>query len=162
MSIALEHPSELVSMEPLKDSELPTIFGVPLKYVSLATVQTQSSFFTDLVAHDTKFGFDSGLLAKRPALIYQIMHYSRVMHVRTGRYFTSTAVLLAEVFKFVFCAVVVVMALMKRKRREGDTLRWKDMWSEMFGGDAWKLSIPAGLYTVACFPSILISHPGSE
>jgi UDP-sugar transporter A1/2/3 len=77
------------------------------------------------------------------------MHYSRIMHVDNGRYFTSTAVFFSEVSKCVFCVIVVVIAFVKRKSKEGNQWSWKDMYSEMFGGDAWKLSIPAALYTVA-------------
>lgn len=58
-----------------------TLFGVPLKLVSLVTLTVQNS-----------------------SLIL-VMHYSRIMTDAKGRYFTSTAVLLNEVVKLIisFC-----------------------------------------------------------
>ena len=116
----------------------------------------------DILAHNTKLCTDSGLLANRNSLIGQIMHYSRIMHVDNGRYFPSTAVFLSEVSKFGFCVIVVVGAFIKRKSKEGHPWSWKNLWSEMFGGDAWKLSVPAALYTVASGSSMLTSCLASE
>jgi hypothetical protein len=73
------------------------------------------------------------------------------MPVDHGRYFTSTAVFLSEVSKFVFCVVVVAVVSIRKKEQEGKQLLLVDLFSEIFGGDAWKLSIPAGLYTVVSF-----------
>ena len=84
------------------------------------------------------------------------------MHVDNGRYFPSTAVFLSEVSKFGFCVIVVVDAFIKRKSKEGHPWSWKNLWSEMFGGDAWKLSVPAALYTVASGSSMLTSCLASE
>lgn len=76
------------------------------------------------------------------------MHYSRIMPVDNGRFFTSTAVFLSESSKFLFCLVVVLVVFIKKKKQEGISWTFKDILFEIFGGDAWKLSIPAGLYTV--------------
>ena len=74
------------------------------------------------------------------------MHYSRIMPVIQGaRYFTSTAVLLNEIIKLVICVAVVIYD----KSREGKPWSLVGLWNEIFGGDAWKLTIPAALYTVA-------------
>lgn len=148
-------------MENFKEPALPTAYGVPLKYISLCTVRT-CYVGIDILAHNTKLCTDSGLLADRNSLIGQIMHYSRIMHVDNGRYFTSTAVFLSEVSKFGFCVIVVVVAFIKGKSKEGNPWSWKNLWSEMFGGDAWKLSVPAALYTVASGSSMLTSCPASE
>ena len=76
------------------------------------------------------------------------MHYSRIMPVINGaRYFTSTAVFLNEVLKLVICGAVVIID----KRRSNKRLSLTELWDEIFGGDAWKLAIPAALYTVIHF-----------
>jgi len=91
------------------------------------------------------------------------MHYSRIMpEVDTGRYFSSTAVFLSEVFKCLFCVAVVGNAFVKRNQKEGISWSWKGLLSEMFGGDAWKLSIPAALYTVTFLLLIANLFPASE
>src|SRR5271156_618336 len=73
------------------------------------------------------------------------MHYSRIMPVVNGaRYFTSTAVLLNEILKLVICVAVVI----RDKNREGIPWSIHSPRAEIFGGDAWKLTIPAALYTV--------------
>lgn len=76
------------------------------------------------------------------------MHYSRIMPVVNGeRYFTSTAVLMNEILKLFICVAVV----MREKARENRPWSLKELWAEIFGGDAWKLTIPAALYTVPLF-----------
>ena len=73
------------------------------------------------------------------------MHYSRIMPVIDGaRYFTSTAVFANEVLKLFICTAVV----MRDKAKEGRPWSLVGLWTEIFGGDAWKLMIPAALYTV--------------
>jgi Nucleotide-sugar transporter len=67
------------------------------------------------------------------------------MPVTNGaRYFASTAVFLNEVVKLVICSAIVI----REKAREGRPWSLAALWDEMFGGDAWKLAIPAALYTV--------------
>ncbi|KAF5099502.1 hypothetical protein D0Z00_001634 [Geotrichum galactomycetum] len=70
----------------LANESVPTLFGVPLKLVSLCTLMIQNS-----------------------SLIL-VMHYSRIMpgYDAESRYFASTAVLLNEVIKFFFCLFVSV------------------------------------------------------
>lgn len=66
------------------------------------------------------------------------MHYSRIMPgYENVRYFASTAVLLNEILKLVFCSLVAV-------KQQG----LKGAWDDVFGPDCWKLSIPAFLYTL--------------
>ena len=61
-----------------------------------------------------------------------------------ARYFTSTAVFMNEILKLIVCTTVVV----RDKMHEGKPWSLHDVWQECFGGDAWKLAIPAALYTV--------------
>jgi UDP-galactose transporter len=76
------------------------------------------------------------------------MHYSRIMPVVNGeRYFTSTAVFLNEVIKLLICVGVVL----HDKAVAGKPWSLAGLWNEVFGGDAWKLMIPAALYTVPLF-----------
>jgi solute carrier family 35 (UDP-sugar transporter), member A1/2/3 len=67
--------------------------------------------------------------------------------VNGERYFTSTAVLMNEILKLFICVGVV----MREKARENKPWSLKELWAEIFGGDAWKLTIPAALYTVPLF-----------
>ncbi|KAK9368289.1 nucleotide-sugar transporter-domain-containing protein [Lipomyces kononenkoae] len=80
--------------------DVPRLFNIPLKYISLVTLTFQNS-----------------------ALIL-IMHYSRVMPGYDGssRYFASTAVLLNEVIKLCLCSTVVAYD-------RGFQLGWKEVFS---------------------------------
>jgi solute carrier family 35 (UDP-sugar transporter), member A1/2/3 len=77
------------------------------------------------------------------------------MPVDHGRYFTSTAVFLSEVSKLSFCLVVVVVVFIRKKAKDSRPWSLQNLWSEILGGDAWKLSIPAGLYTVISSSTVL-------
>jgi solute carrier family 35 (UDP-sugar transporter), member A1/2/3 len=57
-----------------------------------------------------------------------------------------------EILKLLICVAVV----MRDKARENKPWSLKDLWAEIFGGDAWKLTIPAALYTVPLF--LMISN----
>jgi UDP-galactose transporter len=66
------------------------------------------------------------------------MHYSRIMPgYENVRYFASTAVLLNELLKLIFCSLVAV-------NQQG----LKAAWEDAFAPDCWKLAIPAFLYTL--------------
>jgi solute carrier family 35 (UDP-sugar transporter), member A1/2/3 len=69
-----------------------------------------------------------------------------------ARYFTSTAVFMNEILKLIVCTGVVI----RDKMRENKPWSLLDIWNECFGGDAWKLSIPAALYTVFFLPVELV------
>lgn len=87
----------------------------------------------------------------------QIMHYSRIMPVVNGaRYFSSTAVFLNEVLKLSICGAVVIW----EKENKGKPWSFPSLWNEIFGGDAWKLAIPAALYTV--YPSFFLINLPSQ
>ncbi|KIW01495.1 uncharacterized protein PV09_06975 [Verruconis gallopava] len=103
------------------------IGGIPLSYLSLATLAIQN------------------------AALILVMHYSRVMPI-TGshQYFTSTAVLLNEVLKL---AIALAVALYDVKMESSEAsyfnLRnWRTLYDQVFSGDSWKLAIPAALYTI--------------
>ncbi|KAI9500105.1 UDP-galactose transporter Gms1, partial [Coemansia spiralis] len=94
-------------------------FGIPLKYVSLVVLTVQNS-----------------------ALVL-VMRYSRV--VSTEHYYTSTAVLLSELLKFCVC---LYLSAKESARENGGRLSLRQLYTDVLGGDSWKMMIPAGLYTI--------------
>lgn len=107
----------------------PTYHGIPMKYIALITLTVQNS-----------------------ALIL-IMHYSRVMPgFQQKRYFASTAVLMNEIIKMGIC---FVLNLRDQRKYLGLDFSWSRAYSATFTADAWKLMIPAALYTVGNFRSSL-------
>lgn len=112
--------------EPTKkmvDGTVPSFKGIPLKYISLFTLTIQNS-----------------------ALIL-IMHYSRVMPgFRDQRYFASTAVLLNELLKMIIC---LILNDKDQRRKLGKEYSIKRAFVSTYNRDAWKLTIPAVLYTVS-------------
>ncbi|KIY74270.1 hypothetical protein CYLTODRAFT_484594 [Cylindrobasidium torrendii FP15055 ss-10] len=117
----------------------PTIFGMPLKYVSLVTLAVQN------------------------AALSIVMHQSRVSTPPALAYSPASAVLLNELLKGSISLVVALFRV-----REVAELPWRRMswWSivcslpypwtapfwylcgEVFSPDCWKLSIPAILYVI--------------
>lgn len=76
-----------------------------------------------------------------------IMRYTRIMPgYEHKRFFTSTAVLLSEVFKFVLCACLF---LREQHSVLGPEFRLKNAMRQAFTSSTWKLCVPAGLYTVS-------------
>jgi UDP-sugar transporter A1/2/3 len=72
-------------------------------------------------------------------MLIQVMHYSRVMpgYKADSRYYASTAVLLNEIIKLIFCSIVSISQIGLKAAIE-----------ETLSSDCWKLSIPAFLYTL--------------
>ncbi|KAJ2490480.1 UDP-galactose transporter Gms1 [Coemansia sp. RSA 2050] len=97
----------------------PLLFGIPLKYVSLVVLTVQNS------------------------MLVLVMHYSRI--VSDVRYFTSTAVLLSELTKLFVCLYLCVRESMVRNSGRPNM---RQVYTDVFGGDSWKMLIPAGLYTI--------------
>ncbi|GES95257.1 UDP-galactose transporter [Rhizophagus clarus] len=95
-----------------------TILGVPLKYVSLFTLCIQNS------------------------TLVIVMRYSRLD--KENLYYTSTAVFLSELAKFVICLYVAG----RNQVRETGRFSIQELYSQIFAPDAWKLMIPAALYTI--------------
>ncbi|CAK7206679.1 UDP-galactose transporter Gms1 [Sporothrix eucalyptigena] len=105
----------------------PTLFGMPMKQVSLITLTFQNSLLT------------------------LILHYSRVMPGVPGdhRYFASTAVFLNEVLKL---AISLTFAIYEVSRtlapQTPATVLFEQIYNSVFSSDSWKLAIPATLYTL--------------
>ncbi|KIH88792.1 solute carrier family 35 (UDP-sugar transporter), member A1/2/3 [Sporothrix brasiliensis 5110] len=105
----------------------PTLFGLPMKQVSLITLTFQNSLLT------------------------LILHYSRVMPGVPGdhRYFASTAVFLNEVLKL---AISLTFAIYEVSRtlapQTPATVLFEQIYNSVFSHDSWKLAIPATLYTL--------------
>ncbi|RKP38427.1 nucleotide-sugar transporter-domain-containing protein, partial [Dimargaris cristalligena] len=106
--------------------------SIPMKYVSLVTLVVQNS-----------------------ALVL-VMRYSRLHSGQTGeKYYTSTAVLLAELSKLIMSIGLFLRGEWDEEDPAGGslaqreppiTVRW--LVGEVLGADAWKLMIPAALYTI--------------
>ncbi|KAF8643814.1 hypothetical protein AX16_008832 [Volvariella volvacea WC 439] len=132
---------ESVPSSPQTDSSTPTIFGLPLKYVSLVTLAVQN------------------------AALSIVMHYSRVSTPPALAYSPASAVLLNELLK----GTISFLMALSRVRVHGSDLSWQQrrsfwgwlrtlpfpwtaafwgVWAEVFSPDCWKLSIPAILYVI--------------
>lgn len=108
----------------MSDHMTTTYNGVPISYIALVTLSIQN------------------------AAAALIMHYSRVMPgYEDKRYFSSTAVLLSEVFKLL-CALTIVRRNHVRDNSNGHSPSWISTIQSLITSDSWKLIIPAALYTV--------------
>ncbi|KAL1947880.1 hypothetical protein VTO73DRAFT_13604 [Trametes versicolor] len=113
---------------------VPSICGMPLKYVSLVTLAVQN------------------------ALLTLIMHYSRVSSAPSHTYSAASAVLLTELLKGSISLTVAFMRLdyCSPNAAAGSSLwnprvlfyRFRRLGKEVFRPDCWKLSIPAILYVI--------------
>ncbi|THH20886.1 hypothetical protein EW146_g555 [Bondarzewia mesenterica] len=111
-----------------KEESIPTVFGLPLKYVSLVTLAVQN------------------------AALSIVMHYSRVSTPPSLSYSPASAVLLNEIFKGSISFVVAVWRVASADRRKpfagALSSPIQQVVREIFSPDCWKLSIPAILYVV--------------
>ncbi|KAH9901381.1 nucleotide-sugar transporter-domain-containing protein [Cubamyces lactineus] len=113
---------------------VPSICGLPLKYVSLVTLAVQN------------------------ALLTLIMHYSRVSTAPSHTYSAASAVLLTELLKGFISLTVAFVRLdyCSPSTPSGSSLwnprvlfyRFRRLGKEVFRPDCWKLSIPAILYVI--------------
>lgn len=80
-----------------------------------------------------------------------LLHYSRVMPTPDGhRYLPSTAVFLVELLKLVFCLTISLYEIsLSLPQSTTATHLLRALGNAIFGGDSWKLAIPATLYTLA-------------
>ncbi|KAK5191593.1 UDP-galactose transporter Gms1 [Exophiala xenobiotica] len=80
-----------------------------------------------------------------------LLHYSRVMPTPDGhRYLPSTAVFLVELLKLVFCLTISLYEIsLSLPQSTTATHLLRALGNAIFGGDSWKLAIPASLYTLA-------------
>ncbi|TCD61672.1 hypothetical protein EIP91_008094 [Steccherinum ochraceum] len=117
------------------DTSIPTVCGLPLKYVSLFTLAVQNATLT------------------------LIMHYSRVSAPPSQTYSAAAAVLVTELLKGTISLMVAFARIDAPAQYPG--LAPVSQWSpwallcrsrrlvrEVFRADCWKLSIPAILYVI--------------
>ncbi|KAK7467219.1 hypothetical protein VKT23_004277 [Stygiomarasmius scandens] len=109
-------------------SSVPSLWGIPLKYISLVTLAVQNSMLTI------------------------IMHYSRVSTPPSRMYSAATAVLMNEVLKG---SISLLIAFWRIESEKGSTCRplavaerVRKLSRDVFSTDCWKLSIPAILYVI--------------
>ncbi|KAJ8078880.1 hypothetical protein PM082_013164 [Marasmius tenuissimus] len=114
----------------------PSLWGIPLKYISLVTLAVQNSLLTI------------------------IMHYSRVSIPASRTYSAATAVLMNEILKGSISLVIAfsrvdsgISSTSLDGPREGSCRRTvfakvKKLGRDVFSADCWKLSIPAILYVI--------------
>ncbi|KAF9538108.1 hypothetical protein EC957_007227 [Mortierella hygrophila] len=109
-------------------SIMPSIGGIPLKYISLIVLAVQNSCLIIVMA-----------LAQGP-----------------GRkvFYSSTAVFINEIVKLIVCTIMTIRGTIK------DTGRFypQDFLNDVFGGDAWKLAVPAMLYAIQNNLQYVASH----
>jgi len=109
-------------------SIVPTVGGIPLKYISLVILAVQNSCLIIVMA-----------LAQGP-----------------GRkvFYSSTAVFINEIVKLCVCTAMTIHETIK------DTGRFypQDFLNDVFGGDAWKLAVPAMLYAIQNNLQYVASH----
>ncbi|KIM58845.1 hypothetical protein SCLCIDRAFT_1218183 [Scleroderma citrinum Foug A] len=122
-------------------SPVPTLCGVPLKYISLVTLAVQNSLLTI------------------------VMHYSRVHIPPSQSYSAPTAVLLNELLKGAISLAIAFSHIDRSPPYASDLpqpgltsgrfwhssrllLRIRKLAREVFSPDCWKLSIPAILYVI--------------
>ncbi|KAH7889379.1 nucleotide-sugar transporter [Phlebopus sp. FC_14] len=120
---------------------VPSLGGIPLKYISLVTLAVQNSLLTI------------------------IMHYSRVSIPPSQSYSAPTAVLLNELLKGSISLAIAFTRIDRSTSYTSDTpqpglitgrfwhpskvlLRVRRLVREVFSPDCWKLSIPAILYVI--------------
>ncbi|KXJ88453.1 nucleotide-sugar transporter [Microdochium bolleyi] len=104
----------------------PTLMGVPVKHVSLATLTFQNS------------------------ILILLVHYSRIMTPSGDhRYFTSTAIFLTEVIKLAISLTAAIYEVSRSLAPSTPaTVLFEQLYNAVFSGDGWKLAIPATLYTI--------------
>ncbi|KAF9566379.1 nucleotide-sugar transporter [Agrocybe pediades] len=117
---------------------VPSLCGIPLKYLSLLTLAVQNSALTI------------------------IMHYSRVSTPASQAYSAATAVLMTELLKGTISLIIAFSRidstpagyepltphLASQRPLSRLNTRLRKLGSEVFSPDCWKLSIPAILYVI--------------
>ncbi|PCH38169.1 hypothetical protein WOLCODRAFT_136076 [Wolfiporia cocos MD-104 SS10] len=125
------HENEELGLPLDTQNTVPSICGMPLKYVSLVTLAVQN------------------------ALLTLIMHYSRVSAAPSETYSAAAAVLMTELLKG-FISLVVAFTRLDCSSLPSASLwnphalfyRFRRLGREVFRPDCWKLSIPAILYVI--------------
>uniref|UniRef100_D8PT95 UDP-galactose transporter n=1 Tax=Schizophyllum commune (strain H4-8 / FGSC 9210) TaxID=578458 RepID=D8PT95_SCHCM len=101
----------------------PSLWGIPLKYISLVTLAVQNSMLTI------------------------IMHYSRVSTPASQAYSAGTAVLMNEILKGAI-SFLFALARVDAAPAPPACSRLNRVARDVFSPDCWKLSIPAILYVI--------------
>ncbi|TFY60949.1 hypothetical protein EVG20_g7236 [Dentipellis fragilis] len=113
---------------PREETAVPTIFGLPLKYVSLVTLAVQN------------------------AALSIVMHQSRVSTPPSLSYSPASAVLLNEILKGSISLVIALWRISRTDERRPFSSPVsspvRQLLRDIFSPDCWKLSIPALLYVV--------------
>ncbi|KAH7913738.1 nucleotide-sugar transporter [Hygrophoropsis aurantiaca] len=138
--LALEYEELGLLPSDIDTPPVPSLCGVPLKYISLVTLAVQNSLLTI------------------------IMHYSRVSIPPSQSYSAPTAVLLNELLKGSISLAIAFTRIDRSTSYASDTppglttgrfwhpskvwLRIRRLGREVFSPDCWKLSIPAILYVI--------------
>ncbi|GLB34880.1 putative nucleotide-sugar transporter [Lyophyllum shimeji] len=114
----------------------PSLWGVPLKHISLVTLAIQNS------------------------TLALIMHHSRVSTPPSRAYSAATAVLMTEILKGLVSLVIAYLrvdhssdgpqtaGLSWASKAKISTFRLRRLSNDIFSQDCWKLSIPAILYVI--------------
>lgn len=131
------HEKEELGIPSDAQTAVPSICGLPLKYVSLVTLAVQNAMLT------------------------LIMHYSRVATAPSQTYSAAAAVLLVELLKgsISLCVAFTRIDLYSPSYLSNDQpqspwsptvilARFRRLGKEVFRPDCWKLSIPAILYVI--------------
>lgn len=112
-------------------ASVPSLCGVPLKYISLVTLAVQNS------------------------LLSIVMHYSRVSTPVEQQYSSATAVLLNELLKGFISFIIALSRVEPNSPTSGSGTptfgpweRLKKLGYQVFCVDCWRLSIPAILYVI--------------
>ncbi|KAG0303464.1 hypothetical protein BGZ98_006627 [Dissophora globulifera] len=107
---------------------MPSVGGIPLKYISLIVLAVQNSCLIIVMALAQGIG-------RKP-------------------FYSSTAVFINEIVKLIVCTGMTIHETIK------DTGRFypQDFLNDVFGGDAWKLAIPAMLYAIQNNLQYVASH----
>ncbi|TFK42507.1 nucleotide-sugar transporter-domain-containing protein [Crucibulum laeve] len=109
---------------------VPSLCGIPLKYISLITLAVQNSALTI------------------------IMHYSRVSTPSSRAYSAATAVLMNEILKGLISLVIAFVRIDTGYPHDmvqapsSILTRLRKLSRDVFSQDCWKLSIPAILYVI--------------
>ncbi|KIJ23171.1 hypothetical protein M422DRAFT_196262, partial [Sphaerobolus stellatus SS14] len=108
---------------PVEDRNAATLFGMPLKYISLITLAVQNAALTI------------------------IMHTSRTTIDPSRQYSAASAVFVNELLKGSISFVIALYRVDSQPKRAGSSASsWSRIWRDIFSSDCWKLSIPAILY----------------
>ncbi|KAJ7685273.1 nucleotide-sugar transporter-domain-containing protein [Mycena polygramma] len=119
-----------LSNDSITSAVVPSLWGIPLKYLSLVTLAVQNSMLT------------------------LIMHYSRVSTPPSRAYSPATAVLMNEILKGSISLVIAFLRLdvlapdLAGQTSSSLLTRVRRLVGDVFSPDCWKLSIPAILYVI--------------